>query len=79
MLAIGDWVRRDQDTDPSDEDQTKWHLVESVVAGAAITKCGRRMEPVVDGMKLEVAAHSAITIDTSDRVQPLVCGAGCRS
>jgi alpha-ketoglutarate-dependent taurine dioxygenase len=37
-MSIGDWVRRDGG---------KWHRVESVIAGAAITRCGRRMEPEV--------------------------------
>lgn len=35
-MNIGWWVRRLGG---------KWHLVESVIAGAAITRCGRRMEP----------------------------------
>jgi hypothetical protein len=34
-VNIGDWVRRQGG---------KWHLVESTVAGDAITKCGRRMK-----------------------------------
>lgn len=45
-MTIGDWVRRD---DPSRTvDEHRWHLVESIVADAAITKCGRRMEPVTE-------------------------------
>lgn len=35
-MDIGDWIRREGG-------QTKWHHVESVVAGDAVTKCGRRM------------------------------------
>ena len=37
-MNVGQWIRRE-------ESHTKWHLVESIVAGDAITKCGRRMEP----------------------------------
>lgn len=35
-LAIGSWVRRAR--------LHKWHLVESVIAGDAVTRCGRRMD-----------------------------------
>lgn len=38
-VEIGGAVRR------AGRVEAKWHLVESVVAGAAITRCGRRMEP----------------------------------
>lgn len=41
-LKIGTWVRREYDT--KQYAQTKAHRVESVVADAAITRCGRRME-----------------------------------
>ncbi len=34
-MTIGDWVRREHGGKP--------HLVESIVAGDAVTKCGRRM------------------------------------
>ena len=44
-MTIGSWVRR----------RGKWHLVESVVADAAITRCGRRMEPTASRGELEVA------------------------
>jgi hypothetical protein len=37
VVVIGNWVRRDVSG-------AKWHKVESVVAGAAITACGRRLE-----------------------------------
>ena len=33
-MTIGQWVRRSG---------TKWHLIDSVVAGDAFTRCGRRM------------------------------------
>ena len=48
-MKIGDVVRRVKAG-------AKWHLVESVVAEAAVTKCGRRMErvTVVDQTPLEV-------------------------
>jgi hypothetical protein len=35
-IAIGKWVRRERP-------EAKWHVVESVIAGDAITHCGRRM------------------------------------
>jgi hypothetical protein len=57
MLAIGDWVRRD-DPDPEVE---RWHLVESVISHAAITRCGKRMEPEVDGKGLEVSPVEPLT------------------
>ncbi len=34
-MKIGDWVRRKG---------LKWHLIESIIAGDAITKCGRRLD-----------------------------------
>ena len=40
---IGDWIRREYDS--RNYTRTKVHLVESVVAGAAVVKCGKRMEP----------------------------------
>lgn len=36
-MNIGDWVRRSRG-------RAKWHLVESVVAGDAVTRCGHRMD-----------------------------------
>ena len=54
-MKIGDWVRR----------RGKWHLVESIVADAAITRCGRRMEPTAsyDGqdVPLEVSEVEPLT------------------
>lgn len=42
---------------PNRDEAPKWHLVESVVADAAVTRCGRRMEPVTGrGDVLEVLA-----------------------
>jgi len=35
-MEIGQFIRR--------YDRDRWHLVESIVAGDAITRCGRRME-----------------------------------
>lgn len=35
MNVIGHWVKK-----PG----RRWHLTESVIAGAAITRCGRRLE-----------------------------------
>jgi hypothetical protein len=49
-MNIGDWVRRSS---------TKWHLVDSVVAGDAFTRCGRRMRQ--DGLRLEVSDVMPLT------------------
>jgi len=35
-MKIGNWIRRNRAA-------AKWHIVESVVSGDAITRCGRRM------------------------------------
>ena len=35
-MNIGNWIRRTGR-------KSKWHLLESVVAGDAVTRCGRRM------------------------------------
>ena len=35
-LEIGSWVKRNRSGG-------KWHLVESIITGDAITRCGRRM------------------------------------
>lgn len=37
-MKIGEWVRRQRAG-------AKWHAVESVIAGDAVTHCGRRMRP----------------------------------
>lgn len=42
MSDIGKWARRLR-ADRS-EQSSKWHKIESEVASAVITKCGRRME-----------------------------------
>ena len=39
MSDIGAWIRRPKG---------RWHLTESIVAGASITHCGRRLEPRAD-------------------------------
>ncbi len=50
-MNIGNWVRRNG----------KWHLVESVIADAAITRCGRRMEPTASRGALEVSEVEPLT------------------
>ncbi len=42
-MNIGDWVKRRTG---------KWHLVESVIEGAAVTKCGRRMAAGLKGLEV---------------------------
>lgn len=63
-MDIGDWVRRV-------DRPSKWHLVESVVEGDAITRCGRRMR---DHREFEVSNVMPLTrmID-----QPQLCKGGC--
>jgi hypothetical protein len=46
VIEIGKLIRRQRSG-------AKWHFVESVVAGAAITRCGRRMEPENGSGKLD--------------------------
>jgi len=53
----------------------KWHYVESVVAGAAVTQCGKRMEPKNgDGIGLEAREEMPLTRMIG---QPQLCRAGC--
>lgn len=47
-LAIGTWVQRP-------DRRAKWHRVESVIAGAAITRCGKRLERATGGVELVVS------------------------
>lgn len=63
-MRIGDWVRR----------RGKWHLVESVVAGAAITRCGKRMETGGTWQQLEVSDVMPLTRMIG---QPQLCKGGC--
>lgn len=45
-IAIGTWVRR--------KPRQKWHLIESVIANDAVTRCGRRLEdPFADTSEVE--------------------------
>jgi hypothetical protein len=55
-IVIGRWVKRARRPD------AKWHLVESVIEDAAITRCGRRMEPASrkEGL-LEVSVVEPLT------------------
>lgn len=50
-MNIGDWVRRPYRYGKN----PKWHHVESIVADAAITHCGERMEPWKQGLPLEIS------------------------
>jgi hypothetical protein len=56
-MEIGNAVRR------AESAEAKWHRVESVVADAAIVRCGRRMEPdILHGAGLQVAdGEAAVT------------------
>ena len=62
-MNIGDWVRRPP--------RGKFHLVESVVAGDVITRCGRRM---ADDNPFEVRDVMPLTRLIG---QPQLCKAGC--
>lgn len=51
-MNIGNWTRRERG---------KWHLVESVIEEAAITKCGRRMEARTGDGELQVSDVMPLT------------------
>jgi hypothetical protein len=71
-FTIGDWVRR-----PRGSGRQKWHLVESVVAEDAVTRCGRRMDRVTpSGGELQVSDVMPLTRMIG---QPQLCKAGCES
>lgn len=52
-----------------------WHVVESTIAGAAITNCGRRMEPQADRGGLTWASHEEAALAENYRLCEL-CGEG---
>lgn len=52
-MEIGNWIKRGR--------QQKWHLVESIVAGDAFTKCGRRMDRITDEGRLRVSQQIMLT------------------
>ena len=52
-MDIGNWVRRGP--------AFKWHLVESTIAGDAVTKCGRRMDRVTKDGELEASETMPLT------------------
>lgn len=61
-VKVGQWVRREYVL--SGYVATKWHLVESTIAGAAVTRCGRRLEPhtpAKSGNRLEASAVMPLT------------------
>lgn len=62
---IGNWVRR------TGRSGQKWHLVDSVVAGDVVTRCGRRMS---DSRPLQVSEVMPLTRMIG---QPQLCKAGC--
>ena len=51
-MNIGDWARRRGQ---------KYHRVESVIAGDAVTSCGRRMDRVTASGELQVSAVMPLT------------------
>lgn len=52
-MNIGNWIRRPR---------RKWHLVESIVADDAVTRCGRRMDYQSESLtKLEVSEVEPLT------------------
>ena len=65
-MNIGNWVRRRGG---------RWHLVESVVAEDAVTRCGRRMDRVTrSGGELQVRETEPLTRLIG---QPQNCHQGC--
>ena len=73
---IGKWVRRSaadilgKPTRP----KTKWHRVESEIAGDVITACGRRMDRTNAQGTLEVRDEMPLTRMIG---QPQLCKGGC--
>jgi hypothetical protein len=58
VFKIGDYVRRVYETRNMDG---QWHLVESIIVDAAVTRCGKRLEP-----KTQRPSHLEVSV-----VQPL--------
>ena len=73
-MKIGDWIRRARQA--SGKNYTgKWHLVESIIEGDAITRCGRRMDrETLTGGTLDVSVFTPITRKPG---QPQLCHQGC--
>lgn len=63
-MRIGDWVKR------RSRGSSKWHFVESVVASAAITHCGRRLEPMTGNRGLDISDVMPLTREIG---QPQLC------
>lgn len=62
-MNIGEWIRRRR---PG----SKWHVVESIVADDAVTKCGRRMDAMLRATGLD---HSTVMPLTRMIGQPQLC------
>jgi hypothetical protein len=67
-LQIGSWVKREgvfrRHVEDGNERWTgpRWHLVESIVAEDAITRCGRRMDRVTpSGGELQMSEVMSLT------------------
>lgn len=74
-MKVGDWVQRVYfgiDIRPNG----KWHFVESVIAGAAITKCGRRLEPTLKDPRAGLDVSDVMPL-TRLIGQPQLCHGGC--
>jgi hypothetical protein len=81
-LAIGVWVKRNgafrRHLDNAGNERwtgPRWHLVESVVAEDAVTRCGKRMDRVTTEGELEVRSLMPLTRLIA---QPQLCRAGCQ-
>jgi hypothetical protein len=81
-LQIGQWVKRKgafrRHVDPDGTERwtgPRWHLVESVVAEDAVTRCGKRMDRVTTKGELEVRSLMPLTRLIA---QPQLCRAGCQ-
>jgi hypothetical protein len=66
---IGNWVRREH------KKGAKWHLVESIIDGEPVTRCGRRLLRVsLGGDPLTSTPTMPLTRMIG---QPQLCKAGC--
>ncbi len=57
-ILNGQWVRRQTSKNKA---RFKWHLVESTIAGDAVTKCGRRMDRTTAAGSLETSDVEPLT------------------
>jgi hypothetical protein len=68
---IGQWARRLTPRADGSSVAGKWHLVDSVVAGDVVTRCGRRLR---DDKPLEISLVEPLTRMIGQPQNCKVCG-----